>query len=418
MDPKETRITTPFDVRSTAAEVIDGVDLSGRRAVVTGAASGIGIETARALAGAGADVTLAVRNLEAGARVAEDITATTGNKRLHVAHLDLGDRASVAAFADGWDGPLHILVNNAGVMALPEGRTPEGWDRQFTVNHLGHFALARALHGALAAAGSAAAAESAAAARPVGPAASAASAASAGFPGSAGSAGFPGSAGSVGSPGSAGSVGSVGSAGSAGFPRFPGSVGSAGSAGSAGFPGSAGSAGSPGTTGSPGTPGTPASARIVVVSSAAHLRSPVVFDDLHFDYRPYEPMLAYGQSKTANVLFAVGANARWAGDGIVVNALSPGGIRTNLQRHVGDIAAPGVVWKTPEQGAATSVLLAASPLLEGVGGRYFADCAEAEPVSRRPEDLTAMMVGVAPYALDPEGADRLWATSERLLAAD
>ncbi|WP_448332818.1 SDR family NAD(P)-dependent oxidoreductase [Streptomyces sp. DSM 41534] len=376
MDPKETRITTPFDARSTAAEVIDGVDLSGRRAVVTGAASGIGIETARALAGAGAEVTLAVRNLEAGARVAEDITATTGNKRLHVAHLDLADRASVAAFADGWDGPLHILVNNAGVMALPEGRTPEGWDRQFTVNHLGHFALARALHGALAAAGSAAAAASAAAARPVRPAASA------GFPGSAGSAGFPGSAAS---PGSAESVGS------------------------AGFPGSAGS---------PGTPGTPASARIVVVSSAAHLRSPVVFDDLHFDYRPYEPMLAYGQSKTANVLFAVGANARWAGDGIVVNALSPGGIRTNLQRHVGDIAAPGVVWKTPEQGAATSVLLAASPLLEGVGGRYFADCAEAEPVSRRPEDLTAMMVGVAPYALDPEGADRLWATSERLLAAD
>ncbi|ATL83410.1 short-chain dehydrogenase/reductase SDR [Streptomyces malaysiensis subsp. malaysiensis] len=359
--------------------MIDGVDLSGRRAVVTGAASGIGIETARALAGAGAEVTLAVRNLEAGARVAEDITATTGNKRLYVAHLDLADRASVAAFADGWDGPLHILVNNAGVMALPEGRTPEGWDRQFTVNHLGHFALARALHGALAAAGSAAAAASAAAARPVRPAASA------GFPGSAGSAGFPGSAAS---PGSAESVGS------------------------AGFPGSAGSAGSP------GTPGTPASAQIVVVSSAAHLRSPVVFDDLHFDYRPYEPMLAYGQSKTANVLFAVGANARWAGDGIVVNALSPGGIRTNLQRHVGDIAAPGVVWKTPEQGAATSVLLAASPLLEGVGGRYFADCAEAEPVSRRPEDLTAMMVGVAPYALDPEGADRLWATSERLLAAD
>ncbi|NUH41464.1 SDR family NAD(P)-dependent oxidoreductase [Streptomyces samsunensis] len=388
MDPKETRITTPFDVRSTAAEVIDGVDLSGRRAVVTGAASGIGIETARALAGAGAEVTLAVRNLEAGARVAEDITATTGNKRLHVAHLDLGDRASVAAFADGWDGPLHILVNNAGVMALPEGRTPEGWDRQFTVNHLGHFALACGLHGALAAAASAAGARPAASVGSVG------SAASAGFPGSAGSAGFPGSAGSAGFPGSAGSAG------------FPGSAGSAGSAGS------------PGTTGSPGTPGTPASARIVVVSSAAHLRSPVVFDDLHFDYRPYEPMLAYGQSKTANVLFAVGANARWAGDGIVVNALSPGGIRTNLQRHVGDIAAPGVVWKTPEQGAATSVLLAASPLLEGVGGRYFADCAEAEPVSRRPEDLTAMMVGVAPYALDPEGADRLWATSERLLAAD
>ncbi|MFE1935565.1 SDR family NAD(P)-dependent oxidoreductase [Streptomyces sp. NPDC059474] len=306
-------MTTPFGARSTAAEVIDGIDLSGRRAVVTGAASGIGIETARALAGAGAEVTLAVRNLEAGARVAEDITATTGNKRLRVAPLDLADRVSVAAFADVWDGPLDILVNNAGVMALPEGRTPEGWDRQFTVNHLGHFALARGLHGALTAAGA---------------------------------------------------------------------------------------------------------ARIVSVSSAAHLRSPVVFDDLHFDYRPYEPMQAYGQSKTANVLFAVGAQARWAGDGITVNALSPGGIRTNLQRHVGNIAAPAMAWKTPEQGAATSVLLAASPLLAGVGGRYFADCAEAVPVSRRPEDLIAMMAGVAPYALDPEGADRLWTTSERLLASD
>lgn len=313
MDRNETRMTTPFGARSTAAEVIDGIDLSGKRAVVTGAASGIGVETARALAGAGAEVTLAVRNLEAGARVAEDITATTGNKRLRVAPLDLADRVSVAAFADVWDGPLDILVNNAGVMALPEGRTPEGWDRQFTVNHLGHFALARGLHGALAAAGA---------------------------------------------------------------------------------------------------------ARIVSVSSAAHLRSPVVFDDLHFHYRPYEPMQAYGQSKTANVLFAVGAHARWAGDGITANALSPGGIRTNLQRHVGNITAPAMVWKTPEQGAATSVLLAASPLLEGVGGRYFADCAEAEPVSRRPEDLIAMMAGVAPYALDPEGADRLWATSERLLASD
>ena len=125
------------------------------RAIVTGGASGIGIETARALAGAGAEVTLAVRNVEAGNRTAEDIAATTGNARGRLASLDLADRASVASFVAAWDGPLHILVNNAGVMALPERRTPEGWEMQFATNHFGHFALAMGLHRALAAAGGA-----------------------------------------------------------------------------------------------------------------------------------------------------------------------------------------------------------------------------------------------------------------------
>src|SRR5262245_58879953 len=109
-----TRITTSFGAESTAAEVIEGIDLTGKRAIVTGGASGIGVETARALASAGADVTLAVRNLDAGAATAADITATTGNKNVHVGALDLADQKSVAAFVAGWDGPLHILVNNAG----------------------------------------------------------------------------------------------------------------------------------------------------------------------------------------------------------------------------------------------------------------------------------------------------------------
>jgi NAD(P)-dependent dehydrogenase (short-subunit alcohol dehydrogenase family) len=303
------RITTPFTAQSTAAEVLAGVDLTGRRTVVTGGASGIGVETARALAGAGAEVVLAVRDRDAGARTAEDVIATTGNKQVSVAHLDLADQASVAAFADAWDGPLHILVNNAGVMASPELRTPEGWELQFATNHLGHFALATGLHGALAAAGG---------------------------------------------------------------------------------------------------------ARVVSVSSSAHLRSGVVFEDIHFRERAYEPWSAYGQSKSANVLFAVEGAQRWADDGIMINALMPGGIRTNLQRHVTEeeldrlrAASGGEApsWKTPEQGAATSVLLAASPLLDAVTGRYFEDCNEAEP------NVPGSRRGVAAHALDPQAAERLWQVS-------
>lgn len=305
------RITTPFTRESTAAEVLDGVDLTGRRAVVTGGASGIGVETARALAAAGAEVTLAVRNLEAGAKVAADITATTGNKSLYVAPLELADRASVRAFATNWQGPLHILVNNAGVMAEPLNRTPEGWEHQFATNHLGHFGLAMGLHPALAAAGN---------------------------------------------------------------------------------------------------------ARIVAVSSSAHHRAGVDFDDLHFERRPYDPWVAYGQSKSANVLFAVEAAKRWAPDGIITNALMPGGIRSGLQRHIDeedpDLKATfdSFPWKSTEQGAATSALLAGSPLIDGVTGRYFEDVNEAE------RTVVPGMSGVAEHALDPEAATRLWEASLDLLA--
>ncbi len=142
-----------------------------------------------------------------------------------------------------------------------------------------------------------------------------------------------------------------------------------------------------------------------------HLNSPVIFEDIHFREREYDPWQAYGQSKTANVLFAVGATARWARDGITANALMPGAIATNLQRYLGGMKTPPERRKTPEQGAATSVLLATSPLLEGIGGRYFADCNEAIPVA---ED-DGSMTGVAPHALDPGNAERLWEESLRML---
>jgi NAD(P)-dependent dehydrogenase (short-subunit alcohol dehydrogenase family) len=312
-----TPIVTPFKWETTAAEVVAGLDLSGNRVIVTGGASGIGLETARALAATGADVTLGVRNADAGQRVAAEIVATTGNTHVLVAHLDLADRASVASFVAAWDGPLDVLVNNAGVMACPETRTAQGWELQFATNHLGHFALAAGLHRALAAAGG---------------------------------------------------------------------------------------------------------ARIVSVSSRAHLRSPVDFDDIHFLNRAYEPWDAYAQSKTANVLFAVEASRRWESDGITANALQPGTVRSNLQRYITDDDLErtrvhiedddgSFHWKTPEQGAATSVLLAASPLLAGIGGRYFEDCNEAGPTQ------PGTGHGVAAYALDPNAAARLWEVSLQMLAS-
>ena len=140
----------------------------------------------------------------------------------------------------------------------------------------------------------------------------------------------------------------------------------------------------------------------------------MILDDLHFRFRPYHPLLAYAQSKTANVLFAVGAAARWSGDGITANALMPGAIETSLQRHVGGIQTPPERRKSPpEQGAATSVLLAVSPLLAGIGGRYFDDCNEAEVVTHRAEGT---LNGVAPYSLNRANADRLREESLRLLA--
>jgi NAD(P)-dependent dehydrogenase (short-subunit alcohol dehydrogenase family) len=335
--PEQDRITTPFGFATTAAEVLDGVDLHGRRALVTGGASGIGVATARALAAAGADVTIAVRDVAAGERVAGEISASlagagragpggagaggagaggAGAGGVHVAPLDLTDRASIDALVTGWSGQLHMLVCNAGVMATPETRTPEGWELQLATNHLGHFALARGLRAALA--------------------------------------------------------------------------------------GGAAEHGGP--------------SRIVSVSSSAHLVSPVVFDDLHFRFRPYDPGLAYGQAKSANVLLAVGVASRWRDDGIVANALMPGAIATRLQRHSGGMTTAPELVKNAAQGAATSVLLAASPLVEGVSGRYFADCAEARVVDHRPASEADGLVSVAPYVLDTGNAERLWEVSEQALA--
>ncbi|MEU5461042.1 SDR family NAD(P)-dependent oxidoreductase [Streptomyces althioticus] len=304
------RVTTLFTADSTAAEVAAGVRLTGRRAIVTGASSGIGVETARALASAGAEVTLAVRDIEAGEKTAEDIRATTGGGPVRVARLDLSDQNSVAAFVTTWNDPLDILINNAGVAAVPEARTQEGWELHFATNHLGHFALATGLHSALAAAGR---------------------------------------------------------------------------------------------------------ARVVSLSSNAHLQAPMVFDDIGFLKRPYDRMLAYGESKTATALFAVEAHRRWAGDGITVNAANPGSVITNLGRHLTDEDMAHLTdydYTTPEQGAATSVLLATWPPLDGVGGRYFEYCNEALPFT--PDKLTR---GVAAHALDPEAAARLWQVSLDMLAA-
>jgi NAD(P)-dependent dehydrogenase (short-subunit alcohol dehydrogenase family) len=162
---------------------------------------------------------------------------------------------------------------------------------------------------------------------------------------------------------------------------------------------------------------------VVSVASIGHLFSPVVFDDLHYYFRPYDQWTSYGQSKAANVLFAVGAARRWADDGIAVNALMPGNVAsTALARHMGAndlanfgettaLALPPV--KTIEQGAATSVLLAASPDVEGVTGCYYEDCAQAALVTERGTHTG----GVAPYALDPRNADRLWRTSDELTRA-
>jgi len=143
-------ISTSFTASSTADEVLQGVDLTGVRAIVTGGSSGIGFETARALTAAGAQVTLAVRNPAAGEAVAETIGTSTGASRPRVQRLDLADRATVMRFVEAWDGPLHLLINNAGLMTPGLERTREGWEMQFATNHLGHVALAAGLHDALA----------------------------------------------------------------------------------------------------------------------------------------------------------------------------------------------------------------------------------------------------------------------------
>ena len=301
-----TLVETPFTARSTGADVLDGIDLSGRRAIVTGGASGIGAETVRALAGAGAQVTIATRNPATAQPLVDELTGVDARA------LDLGDLESVRAFVAGWTGPLDVLIANAGIMAVPRRQvTAQGWELQLATNFLGHFALITGLHDHLKAAGH---------------------------------------------------------------------------------------------------------ARVVVVSSGVQQRAPFDFDDPQFERRPYDPWTAYAQSKVADVLLAVGISRRWADDGITANAVMPGWVHTNLQRDVDDatMRAMGAMdeqgnllspdfFKTPQQGAATSVLLAASPLVEGISGRYFEDNQESEVV---PDG--AARSGVAAWSVDPASADRLW----------
>jgi len=308
-------ITTRFDAASTADDVARGVDLRGRHIIVTGASSGIGTETARTLTAAGAAVTLAVRNVDAGAAVAEQIAAATGRPQPQVRALNLADSASVASFTRQWTSALDVLVNNAGLVTSGLQRTPRGWELQFATNHLGHFALTLGLHRHLAAA---------AAAHVV--------------------------------------------------------------------------------------------ARVVALSSTAHMRAPVDFDDIHFQRRAYDPQTAYAQSKTANSLFAVEVTKRWRNDGIFANAVNPGGVATGLQRNFstaqrGSLAAAEAAgiftYKTVSQGAATTLVAAVAPEFAHVGGRYLDDCREAYTVPNE-ATLADHPHGVKQWALDPTAADRLW----------
>jgi NAD(P)-dependent dehydrogenase (short-subunit alcohol dehydrogenase family) len=151
-DSQTARVTSRFTRHSTALEVIEGIDLRGRHIVVTGGASGLGFETSRALAQAGASLTLGVRNAAQGDEAVNTIGEQTGNRDIRVALLDLADLASVRRFAEAWlarGEPLHVLINNAGIMACPLARTAQGFESQFATNHLGHFALTRALLPAL-----------------------------------------------------------------------------------------------------------------------------------------------------------------------------------------------------------------------------------------------------------------------------
>jgi NAD(P)-dependent dehydrogenase (short-subunit alcohol dehydrogenase family) len=316
-------ITSPFGAKSTAREVLAGHDLTGRTAIVTGGATGIGIETARALAEAGAEVVIAVRKPDLGKAAADDVNKTAKGVKARVELVDLADLRTVRAFAERWgDKPLHLLINNAGVMACPQTYTADDLEMQIGTNHFGHYLLGVLLAPAL-------------------------------------------------------------------------------------------------VKGAKDGK----HARLVSLSSIGHQRSPVDFEDPNFRHRPYEKWSAYGQSKTANALFAVGFHKRFKDRGVVANSVMPGGIITPLQRHLpmqeqiamGWIDEHGKVadgFKTPEQGAATSIWAAVGPELESVGGLYLENCAQALPV-----DKSRPRLGVAPYALDPEAADRLWDLSVKTTGA-
>jgi NAD(P)-dependent dehydrogenase (short-subunit alcohol dehydrogenase family) len=300
-------------MRSTAAQVLAGIDLTGKLAIVTGGYSGLGIETTKALVGAGARVIVPARRPE----VARE--ALAGLDRVEVDELDLADLDSVAGFADrvlasGRD--IHLAINNAAIMACPETRVGPGWEAQFATNHLGHFALINRL-----------------------------------------------------------------------WPAILRGQG-----------------------------------RVVALSSIGHRRSPIRWDDIQFA-TGYDKWAAYGQAKTANSLFAVQLDALAKDAGVRAFAVHPGGILTPLQRHMAREEMVALGWiddsgnlvndqfKTPEQGASTSVWAATSPQLAGLGGVYCEDCDIAE---LWPDTEQASPSGVRPYAVDPEQAARLWTLSAEL----
>ncbi|BBJ44129.1 SDR family NAD(P)-dependent oxidoreductase [Streptomyces antimycoticus] len=306
------KIGSGFGARSTADDVLAGIDLTGRLALVTGGYSGIGVETTRALTKAGARVVVPAR------RVGAAQEGLAGIDGVEVDELDLGDLDSVRAFAERFLASgrnLDIVIDSAGIMACPETRVGPGWEAQFATNHLGHFALVNRLWPAIEAGG----------------------------------------------------------------------------------------------------------ARVVSVSSTGHHASPIRWDDVHWR-DGYDKWEAYGQAKTANVLFAVHLDRLGRERGVRAFSLHPGGILTPLQRHLpkqemvergwidedGNLLHPEA-FKTPQQGAATQVWAATSPQLDGMGGVYLDDCDIAEPA---PAD--GSRVGVKEWATDPEQAARLWALSAEL----
>lgn len=312
MTTAQHKIGSGFGARSTADDVLQGIDLSGKLALVTGGYSGLGLETTRALTRAGARVVVPAR------RPAVAATAVDGIDGVEVDELDLGDLGSVRAFAERFlasGRTVDIVINNAGIMACPETRVGPGWEAQFATNHLGHYALVNRLWPAIA----------------------------------------------------------------------------------------------------------PGGARVVSVSSGGHHNSAIRWDDPHWK-SGYDKWQAYGQAKTANVLFAVQLDRLGQQSGVRAFSLHPGGILTPLQRHLakeemvergwidedGKLVNPDA-FKTPEQGAATQVWAATSPQLAGMGGVYCEDCDIAEPAPADGE-----RTGVQAYAIEPEQAARLWELSAEL----
>ncbi len=318
-------MTNSFGATSTTDDVLAGIDLRGRRVLVTGVSAGLGVETARALAAHGAQVVGAVRDLAKAERATAQVRAEAANGgRLELIELDLASLESVRAGADALvaDGrPFDVVIANAGVMRTPFGHTADGFETQFGTNHLGHFVLVNRIASLIAPGG-----------------------------------------------------------------------------------------------------------RLVNVASSGHRYSDVDLNDPNFDRTPYDPMIAYGRSKTANILFAVEFDRRHKMRGVRATAVHPGGIKTELDRHMApgelenlvaqinaQLAAAGqppFQFKTSSQGAATSVWAAVVAAAEDIGGRYCENC----QVSEITEGLVSpVSPGVRPYALDSEHAKALWSKSEEMV---